>query len=109
LWTSIKKNSNLEEIIHVSRVNNFSEHHDNITKHTDHLEVEILIRNKFMAILEASGRILTKECEKYFISTYCKKKFKTSWVHNRNTWSVRFGMLQYTTGTKISQRLNLPV
>jgi hypothetical protein len=46
----------------MSKVNNFSEHHKN--KHTNHLEVEILIRNKFMSILEASGRILTKECEK---------------------------------------------
>jgi hypothetical protein len=32
--------------------------------YTNPLEVDILIRNKFMAILEASGRILTTECEK---------------------------------------------
>jgi hypothetical protein len=65
LWTTIEiTNSNIEVIIHVSRVNNFSEHHNNINKHTNCLEVEILIRNKFMSILEASGRILTKECEK---------------------------------------------
>jgi hypothetical protein len=30
-------------------------------KHTNCLEVDNLIRNKFVAILEASGRILTKE------------------------------------------------
>jgi hypothetical protein len=27
-------------------------------------EADILIKNKFMAILEASGRIMTTECEK---------------------------------------------
>jgi len=52
----------------VSRVNNFSECHKNINKHTNSLEVEILIRNKFMLILEASGTILTKDW-KNFIST----------------------------------------
>jgi hypothetical protein len=57
----------------VSGVNSFSEHHKNITKHTTHLEVDILVRNKFVAILEASGRILNKECEKYFISHNVKK------------------------------------
>jgi hypothetical protein len=55
--------SNTEKIIHVSRVN-FSKHHKNVTKHTNPLEVDILIRNKFMAILEATGRILTIEYEK---------------------------------------------
>jgi len=35
----------------------FSDCHKNSTKHTNHLEVDILIRNKFLAILEASGKI----------------------------------------------------
>jgi len=52
--------------------------HKNVTKHTNPLEVDILIINKFVAILEASGRILTIECEK--ISFLQVKIFKTSWV-----------------------------
>jgi hypothetical protein len=80
LWTTVEiAHSNIEEIIHVSRVNSFSEHHKNINKHTNCLEAEILIINKFMSILEASGRILTKECEKISF-LHNVKKFKTSCV-----------------------------
>jgi hypothetical protein len=67
--------------MHVSRVNNFSECHENITKHTNRLQVGTLIRNKFLAILQASGRILNKECEKISFLHDVKKKFNTSWVH----------------------------
>jgi hypothetical protein len=80
LWTTIEITcSNIEEIIHVSKVNNFSECH-NICKHTNSLEVEILMRNIFVSILEVSGRILTKECEKISFLHNVKKKFKTSCV-----------------------------
>jgi hypothetical protein len=54
----------------------FSEHHKNSTKHTNCLEIDILIRNKFIAILEASGRTLTKECEKISFLHNVKKKLK---------------------------------
>jgi len=58
----------------------FSECHKNNTKHTNHLEVDILIRNKFLAILKASGRILNKSMKKFhFYITW--KRFKTLWVH----------------------------
>jgi len=57
----------------VSRVNDISDRHKNTNKHTNCLEVEILIRNRFMSILEASGTILTKECEKISFLQNVKK------------------------------------
>jgi hypothetical protein len=58
------------------RVNNFSDRHKNINKHTNRLEAEILIINKFMSVLEASGRILTKEYEKISFLHKVEKNLK---------------------------------
>jgi len=63
LWTSkeITRNS-IEEIIHVLRVNNHLKCHKNVTKHTNHLEVDILMTSKFVAVLGACKKSLTTDC-----------------------------------------------
>jgi hypothetical protein len=84
------------------RVNNFSERHKNTNKHTNCLEVEILIRNKFMSISEASGKILTKDCEKISF-LHNVKKFKTWCVLDDITGMLSHQVL-YVGGHKQNTR-----
>jgi hypothetical protein len=63
LWTSKEiTRSNIEEIIHVSRVNNLLKCPKNVTKHTNPLEVGVLMTSKFVAVLVACRKSLTTDC-----------------------------------------------